>query len=153
MVQLFLCFCGKLELMASKNSGGHKRPKRAAPSKKKARKASGVPTFKQPMSPDEGRAALDTQIDLANQIIAENPKNPFEFAAMQDRLNRWDGATRDALYAIADDDSLLSVYKNDEGPPTGMLGRELVLEEEAENIRRHLHDRVAMLETFKRDLH
>jgi hypothetical protein len=137
--------------MAMKRSGG--RPlKKPASSKNKAGKGSGVHTFKQPMEKRAARLGLQQQIEVADQIINEQPRSQPELLALQQRLNSWDSATRNLLSAIPDDNSLLSTYTDDEGPLSGILGRELAVAEEAEAIRTHLRGRVAMLEKIKNQL-
>lgn len=104
------------------------------------------------MEKSEARRGLQQQIEVANQIINEQPRSQPELLALQQRLNSWDSTTRNLLYAIPDNNSLLSTYTDDEGPPSGMLGRELAVAEETEAIRAHLRGRVAMLEKIKNEL-
>ncbi len=100
--------------------------------KKSTRK---TPTFKQPMGVDDAQERLERQIAAGEEILSERPSSLQELGAMQNRVNRWESASINSLYAITDDDSLKEVYEKEDVPFGGMFGGDLDVGKELKVLR------------------
>jgi hypothetical protein len=113
---------------------------------KKKKPASALPVFKQPMELQEAQKCLEEQITAGVEILKEQPSSEPAFKVTQNRMNKWESANTNRLYAITDDDSLIAPYTKDDPPPSGGLRHDFNLKQELHELHAHVRERIGKLQ-------